>query len=196
MADNSAEEQRLFVLVASLSSAEIRSSLASLVDKINDSSYDRTSTKIASCFDILRFTCVHLVTSEDLVLSPDDILKIRDSLSATFGETISYLRDRWDNSPLCPTSAWHVSNGKKETPSQLLLDPIVLSGSQALCMWLQEDESCQDDASGIMDVLLGLIKEGRNHQVDYESWVQPAIEALLETDKGRLQFAHFDGVML
>lgn len=111
----------------------------------------------------------------------------------------SYLRDRWDQSPLCPTLAWHVGTKtlqNKESEAQLLLDPTILSGTQALAMWLTEDESMHKDACGIMDVLLGLVKEGRKVGIDYESWIVPAIEALFESEKGQQQFKHFGGAKI
>ena len=108
----------------------------------------------------------------------------------------SYLRDRWDHSPLCPTSAWHV--GTKSLPQtgddqKLLLDPSIISGSQSLSLWLQEDETLHSDACGIMDVFLGLIKEGKHADVDYGTWLMPAILALSSSEKGREEFNRYNG---
>lgn len=86
--NHSQEDQRLFVLVASLAASEIRSSLAWLCDHVHDPTYHSVALKVASCYDILRIVCLYLVTTEDLVLKADDILKIRDNFSAAFTETM------------------------------------------------------------------------------------------------------------
>lgn len=82
------EQNRFFLLICTLSSAEIRSSLANMIGKPNDENYAKEAQKIAACFDIVRRVCLYLVATESLPLAADDILKIRDNFSATFGETM------------------------------------------------------------------------------------------------------------
>lgn len=96
---------------------------------------------------------------------------------------------------MCPTAAWH-TEGKTQpgaSDQELLADPIITSGTQSLCLWLQEDESLHQDACGIIDVLVGLIDKGHSSGLDYGIWGLPALEAMLDTDKGKEAFAACKG---
>lgn len=75
----------------------------------------------------------------------------------------------------------------------ILKDPSLISGTQALALWLEEDESAHRDANGIMDVFLGMIKESHTSGLDYGLWLIPPIQALLQSEKGLDQFSHFNG---
>lgn len=82
------EQIRVFVLLCSLAATEVRSSVASLVDQTHNESYPASALRIGCCYDIMRIACLYLITTDEIVFSPDDILKIRDSFSAAFGETM------------------------------------------------------------------------------------------------------------
>lgn len=86
--DNTQQETQFFGVICALASTEIRSSLAPMVNQVQAADYYKTTIKVASCFDIVRIACLHLVTSETLELQSDDILKIRDNFSAVFGEVV------------------------------------------------------------------------------------------------------------
>lgn len=189
------DKTKLFVITCTLASSELRSSLAPLFEKRHSSEYMESAMHVASYFDILRIITLYLTTTEETPLKSDEIIRIRDNFSAAYGESIAYLRDRWDCSPFSPNSVHHV--GPDAVPSHsdknLPVDATILAGTQSLCLWLQEDESVQSDACGIMDALIGLIKESSAFHVNYATWILPAIEALLELDKGRAEFARLDG---
>lgn len=80
---------------------------------------------------------------------------------------------------------------------ELPVDPTIMSGTQSLCLWIQEDESLHSEACGIIDVLVGLLRECKGFEVDYGIWTLPALEALLNSDKGKeecVRFGLFDVV--
>lgn len=85
------------------------------------------------------------------------------------------------------------SSSKLEMENPLPLDATIISGTQSLGIWLQEDESLHSEACGVMDVLLGLIKEGPAFKIDYGAWLTPAVLALISTEKGREEFIRHDG---
>lgn len=75
----------------------------------------------------------------------------------------------------------------------ILQDPVLISSTQSLCLWLQEDESLHSEACGLMDVFLGLLRPDTESEIDYGAWIIPAIHALIDSEKGREQFAFYKG---
>lgn len=96
---------------------------------------------------------------------------------------------------MCATADWHGddSTRKSWTIRETLQDLLLLSSSQSLCLWLQEDESLHNEACGLMDVFLGLVQPDLQSETDYGTWIIPAIYALIDSEKGREQFSFFNG---
>ena len=86
--DSDNQQRKMFCLLCALSASEVRASLAKMVEEVNSIDFAATALKVASCFDIMRIVCFYLITADTLVLSPDEILGVRDQFSAAFGETM------------------------------------------------------------------------------------------------------------
>ena len=194
---------------------DIRSSLPSLLEHINDSTYPAVSCRLSSAFDVICiFTgylirCLEDETLETLIISPDGLLKLRKGISETISLTLEYLRDRWDASvagamglhkdarlggtttsmgsrhALTWDSAKYSSDG----------DPLVLSAVRASAVWLREDENdlLRKEATGLIDMFLELYAPPSNVRLDFRSPILVAFEALLTLDRGRIIFLQNSG---
>ncbi|PKS10315.1 hypothetical protein jhhlp_002066 [Lomentospora prolificans] len=208
------EEKPLPYLLTSLVLIDIRSSCPTLLEKINSPGYDQTSRRLASGYDIVSSFVGYLIRSledEDsvLVMDPNLLLKLRNSITETMAVTIEYLRDRWDASiagamGLHPdarsgaattgtgshlTLAWDSAKDNADN------DPMILAAVRALAIWIREDDSSslRKEASGLLDMLLDLYKSSLPTKYDFRSAVLVALEGILAVKKGKEAFFAHDG---
>ncbi|KAI9789977.1 MAG: hypothetical protein M1835_001290 [Candelina submexicana] len=199
---------------------DIRSTIPSLLEVLNTTSYQETSNRLAAAYDLVTAFIGSLVedsekeddaaTRNDLSLTPDLLLKLRKDIAETMSLTIEYLRDRWDAAisgaaglhptARAPTEACSVTTG---TPLSLpwdsanggvSKDPLTLAAVHALALWLREDEneSLRSEAAGICDVLLSLFSLGEQ-DVDFRQPVLTALEGIVATSSGIEAFVAADG---
>ncbi|KXJ94259.1 Neurochondrin-domain-containing protein [Microdochium bolleyi] len=111
--DASTSSKPFSFLFISLIMVDIRATLPSLLDQLNDSSYPQTSRRLTSAMDILTAFIGHLIayierldgsqssaptvsTTEAFNLEPDLMIKLSKSIAETVSLTMEFLRDRWD----------------------------------------------------------------------------------------------------
>lgn len=186
---------------------DIRSTVPSLLEQLNSSTYPTTSRRLASAFDVICIFIGYLVRSlEDeafdrLVMPPESLLKLRKGISETMSVTLEYLRDRWDASvagamglhPDARTATAEVSTGSRLTlawdskDNSANEDPFTLSAIRALALWLREDENetLRGEATGLTDMLLELYQLQPDDALDFRSPVLVAFEALVTLEQGR-----------
>ncbi|KAK5989067.1 hypothetical protein PT974_10565 [Cladobotryum mycophilum] len=201
------EEKPFPYLLINLLLIDIRSSAPILLEQLNRPEYPNTSRRLASAFDVICIFIGHLVRSlEDesldaLIMSPDNLLKLRKGISETMSVTIEYLRDRWDATfagamglhPDARTSTAETSTGSHHTLTWDSLenvadeDPFILSAVRALALWLREDENemLRKEATGLTDMLMELYQGSSSEKLDFRSPTLVALEALVTFEKGR-----------
>ncbi|KAL5085735.1 hypothetical protein Trisim1_009948 [Trichoderma cf. simile WF8] len=209
------DENPFSYLFVNLLLIDIRSSAPVLLEQLNKPEYPNTSRRLASAFDIICIFIGHLVRSledeslETLIMSPDNLLKLRKGISETMSVTIEYLRDRWD-ATFAGAMGLHpeARSGKSETSmgSRFTLtwdsleniadeDPFILSAVRALAIWLREDENdmLRKEATGLTDMFMDLYRGSTTEKLDFRSPILVALEGLVTFDKGRNIFLQNDG---
>ncbi|KAL6694632.1 Neurochondrin domain-containing protein [Trichoderma pleuroticola] len=209
------DENPLSYLFVNLLLIDVRSSAPVLLEQINKPEYPNTSRRLASAFDIICIFIGHLVRSledeslETLIMSPDNLLKLRKGISETMSVTIEYLRDRWD-ATFAGAMGLHpeARSGKAETSmgSRFTLtwdsleniadeDPFILSAVRALAIWLREDENdmLRKEATGLTDMFMDLYRGSTTEKLDFRSPILVALEGLVTFDKGRHILLQNDG---
>ncbi|KAI4174606.1 MAG: hypothetical protein LQ343_002179 [Gyalolechia ehrenbergii] len=151
---------------------DIRTWIPSLAGKLDRPEYDRNSTRLAECYDILSAFIGFLVQMEDARRDPDGELQVfpndpnllclaQEGLSSTCSMTIKYLYERYD-AATAGTSLTEVSTGlplaSNPGPSRMREDPLILAQLRMLALYLRDDkgDSIHQEAVDIMDLLLGL----------------------------------------
>ncbi|KAG6037560.1 hypothetical protein E4U41_004913 [Claviceps citrina] len=195
---------------------DIRSSVPTLLQQLNQPDYAESSTRLASAFDVLSMFIGHLVrcledeSTETFAMSPDSLLKIRSGISETMSLTVEYLRDRWDATfagamglhPEARTRNTETAAGSHPTLAWDSLahpadeDALVLSAVRALALWLREDdnETLRREATGLTDMLMELYQSSSSGKaLDFRSAILVALEALLTLPQGRDLFLSNDG---
>ena len=156
---------------------------------------------------------------ESISIDPNTLLKLRGEIGETFSLTNGFLRDRWD-AAYAGTAGYEMDisddgTSKRRKPDEPLnltwdtkaieggtiRDPLVISAVRALSLWLREDDSLRKEASGLMDLFLGLWKQSievSHHSsalipggvvgVDYRLWLIGALEGTLCEKRGREEF--------
>ncbi|KAM0245876.1 hypothetical protein ACHAQJ_010421 [Trichoderma viride] len=209
------DEKPFSYLFVNLLLIDIRSSAPLLLEQLNKPGYPIMSRRLASAFDIICIFIGHLVRSledeslETLIMSPDNLLKLRKGISETMSVTIEYLRDRWD-ATFAGAMGLHpdARSGKTETSmgSRLTLtwdslenladeDPFVLSAVRALALWLREDENdmLRKEATGLTDMFMDLYRGSSADKLDFRSPTLVALEGLVTFEKGRNILLEHDG---
>ncbi|PKK48583.1 hypothetical protein CI102_8411 [Trichoderma harzianum] len=209
------DETPFSYLFVNLLLIDIRSSAPVLLEQLNKPEYPSTSRRLASAFDIICIFIGHLVRSledeslETLIMSPDNLLKLRKGISETMSVTIEYLRDRWD-ATFAGAMGLHpeARSGKSETSmgSRFTLtwdsleniadeDPFILSAVRALAIWLREDENdmLRKEATGLTDMFMDLYRGSTTEKLDFRSPILVALEGLVTFDKGRNILLQNDG---
>ncbi|KAG6007938.1 hypothetical protein E4U21_005299 [Claviceps maximensis] len=204
-------------LLINLLLIDIRSSIPTLLQQLNQPDYAQCSTRLASAFDVISIFIGHLVrcleddSMETFTMSPDSLLKLRKGISETLSVTVEYLRDRWDATfagamglhPDARTSNTETWTGSHPTLAWDSLahsaddDPLILSAVRALALWLREDdnETLRQEATGLTDMLMELYQGSSSSDklLDFRSPTLVGLEALLTTQEGRDLFLRHDG---
>lgn len=136
--NDSKPNQYLFI---KLLLVDIRSSIPSLLESLNSSTYPTTSSRLAACYDLTSAFIGLLVQaldseedddddfptskkdtfSQPVLFPPDVLLRLRADISETLSLTIEYLRDRYDASVagaagLHPSARSHLDPSSSSTP--------------------------------------------------------------------------------
>ncbi len=189
--EKTGENIKFMLFATSLASTEVRSSLADLADIDKTAAYSDRVTAVGSAFEIMRTMVEYLISVEDPAFTPHEIVRIHENLSSAFGETISYLRDSWDAATVATLDDQNLDHY-----GRLVCDASLLASTQALGFWLQEDEAQRSDACGIIDVLLGLWREGLKSDIRYEDWIAPLVDILIDSSDCKDDFISYNGVEL
>jgi hypothetical protein len=212
------EERPFSYLLVNLLLIDIRSSAPTLLAKLNSPEYPDLSLRLSSAFDFITIFLGHLIRSledetlETLVMSPDNLLKLRTGIAETMSVTVEFLRDRWDGSvagamglhPDARASAAQTSMGSRLTLTwesvedgvRVYYDPLITSAVRALALWLREDDSdvLRKEATGLTDMLLDLFDaKSPDGLFDFRSPVLVAFEALCTLELGREMFLNHNG---
>lgn len=210
--DGKTSDKPFSYLLMNLILVDLRSSFPTLLGQLNSPDYEIISRRLASAFDVVSAFVGFLVrVLEDenlegplssLMMTPDLLLKLRNSVSETMSLAIEYLRDRWDAAEagamgLHPdaragtattsrgshyTLAW---DSKTDNASQ---DPLILAAVRALAIWLREDDNdgLRGEASGLSDMLMDLYKVSgtTGARLDFRRPVLVALEGIIAVEDG------------
>lgn len=208
--DQVTSEKPFFYLLINLVLVDLRSSFPALLEKLNSPDYDSISRRLASAFDVVSAfigLLVRFLDDEDargplssLMMAPDLLLKLRNSISETMSLAIEYLRDRWDASvagamglhPEARTGTAKTSNGSHYTlawdskTDMANQDPLILAAIRALAIWLREDDNdiLRKEAAGLSDMMLDLYKNSDPGRLDFRRAVLVALEGQVMVVKG------------
>lgn len=194
---------------------DIRSSAPTLLEQLNSPEYAKLSRRLASAFDVISIFIGHLVrcledeSLETLIMSPENLLKLRKGISETMSVTTEYLRDRWD-ATFAGAMGLHpdarVSNTETASGSHRTLawdsmahtadeDPLILSAVRALALWLREDdnETLRGEATGLIDMLMELYQSSSSEKLDFRTATLVGMEALVTMQSGRELFLRNEG---
>lgn len=167
--DEPGSEKPFSYLFINLILVDIRATLPSLLEKLNDPEYPQISQRLTSALDVLAAFIGHLLAwMEELDnpgegsttgkttfnMLPDLVLKLSKSIGETISVTLEYLRDRWDASiagapglhPEARSGAAHTSTGSHKTlawdskDDNAVTDPFTLSALRAIALWLRDDD--------------------------------------------------------
>jgi len=157
-------------LFISLILVDIRATLPSLLDKLNNDDFVGISQRLTSAMDILTAFIGHLIswmekldnpeddtatsTSDALNLEPDLMIKLSKSIAETVSVTMEFLRDRWDASVAgaqglhrdARSGQAHTSSGSHMTVAwdakvdNATADPLTLAAVRVAAMWLRDDD--------------------------------------------------------
>ncbi|KAL7626802.1 hypothetical protein AAE478_003576 [Parahypoxylon ruwenzoriense] len=148
---------------------DLRVTLPTLLEKLNDPEYPRISQRLTSALDILTAFIGQLISWMEeldesrpdtssaclwLKMPPDLVLKLSSSIAETLSITMEYLRDRWDASVAgarglhleARTGSAHTDFGSHKTLSwdtkdeSATTDAFILSAIRAIALWLRDDD--------------------------------------------------------
>ncbi|KAH9900650.1 DUF1941-domain-containing protein [Xylariomycetidae sp. FL2044] len=148
---------------------DLKATLPSLLEKLNDPEYPRISLRLTSSLDILTAFISQLIAymeeldspeapldkqSPSMKMSPDLLLKLSKSIAETLSVVMEYLRDRWDASVAgaqglhqkARSGVAHTSSGSHKTlawdarDESAATDSFTLSAIRALALWLRDDD--------------------------------------------------------
>lgn len=197
-------------LLINLILIDIRSSIPTLLSKLNSSDYPSIARRLAGGFDVVSSFIGFLVRSLDdsdgesgsstLTISPDLLLKLRKDIAETMSLAIEYMRDRWDAS-VAGVSGLHpdaragtsaTSEGTRLTltwgsmEDNIPDDPLILASIRTLAIWLREDENenMRSESAGLTDMFIELYKAPSSKSLDFKNPILTALEATLTTEGG------------
>ncbi|KHO00807.1 DUF1941 family protein [Metarhizium album ARSEF 1941] len=202
-------------LLVNLMLIDIRSCAPTLLGQLNSPEYARLSRRLASAFDVISIFIGHLVrclqdeSLDTLIMSPDNLLRLRKGISETMSLAMEYLRDRWDATfagamglhPDARASTAETVSGSHRTLAWDSMvntadeDPLILSAVRALALWLREDENemLRKEATGLIDMLMELYQSSSSEKLDFREAILVGMEALVTLPQGRQVFLHNDG---
>ncbi|KAH8674116.1 Neurochondrin-domain-containing protein [Xylariales sp. PMI_506] len=221
-ANDSNSEKPWSYLFINLILIDIRSTLPTLLAKLNTPEYPTISERITSALIICSFYINFLIrlmeqaeleSSDTLVLPlpADLIIKLRGSIGDTLSVVVEYLRDRWDAAVagvqgLHPEARYgksHTFSGshmtltwdsKHEPASE---DRLLMAALRVLGDWLREDdgELLKKEAIGLIDLLIDLYKSttAERGELTTRALVLGVLDGLLEMDDGIQALLEHDG---
>lgn len=219
--DGEKSDKPFSYLLINLVLVDLRASFPTLLGQLNSPEYENTSRRLASAFDVISAFVgflVRVLEDEDsegplssLMMAPDLLLKLRNSISETMSLAIEYIRDRWDAAeagamglhPDARAGTANTSRGshytlawdsKTDNASQ---DPLILAAIRALAIWLREDDNdgLRREASGLSDMLMDLYKVSgtTGARLDFRRPVLVALEGIITVEDGITCFLDNDG---
>ncbi|KAI0382874.1 DUF1941-domain-containing protein [Hypomontagnella monticulosa] len=163
---------------------DLRATLPSLLEKLNDPEYPQISQRLTSALDILTaFTSQLIAWIDDLEpethpanswlkMHPDFVLKLSSSIAETLSVVMEYLRDRWDASvagaqglhPEARAGNAHTEFGSRKTlawdakDEGAATDAFILSAIHSIALWVRDDDDdmMREKAAGLMDMFMEL----------------------------------------
>lgn len=182
------EDKPFAYLLISMLLVDLRATLPGLLAQLNNQDYyPVNASRLASAFDILSAFIGYLVRSLDgdgedelltIALTPDNLLRLRKSVSETLSVTAEHLRDRWDaavggaqglhpdaragtddtRTHSLDTAGLPLAWDAAASETVVNRDPLVLAAVRALALWLREDDNevLRREAAGLTDMLLDL----------------------------------------
>jgi hypothetical protein len=202
-------------LLINLLLVDLRATLPTLLAQLNNPDYyPSTSHRLTSAFNTISHFIGYLLRaldsdSEDTnqyLINPDQLLKLRKSLSETLSLTTEFLRDRFDAAVagamgLHPdarvgeaiaasgashlTLAWDIKN--TGVGGGVADDPLVLAAIRALAIWVREDEGelLRREVCGLGDMFVDLYLSSGQERLDFRRAVLVAFEGMVVERKGR-----------
>ncbi|KAI9733772.1 MAG: hypothetical protein M1818_007186 [Claussenomyces sp. TS43310] len=209
------ETKPFYYLFITLLLVDIRSSIPSLLAKLNSPDYPGISMRLAAAFDVMSsFIGFLLREAEDgaqigsmvMFMSPDLLLKLRKDIAETMSLTIEYMRDRWDAS-VAGAAGLHSSARTGAAEGTMLTltwesmkdnvdaDPLILAAIRALSIWLREDENenLRNESAGLTDMFIGLYQASSGNGTDFRYPILAALEANISTEEGVEIFLNQNG---
>jgi hypothetical protein len=208
-------------LLVNLILVDLRSSFPNLLEQLNDPNYESISKRIASAFDVVSAFIGFLVrfledeslesSISSLVMAPEFLFKLRQSISDTLSLAIEYLRDRWDGAeagamglhPDARVGAANTSRGSHFTLSweskidRANQDPLILAAVRTLALWLREDENdmLRKEATGLTDMFMDLYKSSaeKGARLDFRRPVLVALEGTTAIEEGAAALLDHNG---
>ncbi|KAI2630645.1 DUF1941-domain-containing protein [Hypoxylon sp. NC1633] len=148
---------------------DLRATLPSLLEKLNDPDYPRISQRLTSALDILTAFIGQLIAWMEelddpepgksqaqswLRMPPELVLKLSSSIAETLSVVMEYLRNRWDASvagaqglhPEARTGNAHTDFGSRKTlawdtkDEGAATDAFILSAIRAIALWVRDDD--------------------------------------------------------
>lgn len=209
--DEGKSEKPFPYLLVNLILVDLRSSFPNLLGQLNDPKYESISKRIASAFDVVSAFIGFLVrfledesleNAISLMMAPEFLFKLRQSISETLSLAIEYLRDRWDGAeagamglhPDARLGAANTSQGSHFTLSwdskidRANQDPLILAAVRTLALWLREDENdmLRKEATGLTDMFMDLYKSSADAgaRLDFRRPVLVALEGTTVVEEG------------
>lgn len=216
---SSKDEKPFSYLFINLLLIDVRSSIPSLLSKLNSTDYPDISKRLAAAFDVISSFIGFLVRSLELQdvstseirlsIPPDLLLQLRKNIAETMSLTIEYLRDRWDAS-IAGVSGLHreARTGTSVTSAGTRLtltwdsmkdnvgtDPLILASIRTLAIWLREDENAnlRKESAGLADMLVELYQHSPDAEIDFRYPILMAFEGILVSEEGVDAFLAQDG---
>ncbi|KAI0165868.1 DUF1941-domain-containing protein [Xylariaceae sp. FL1272] len=174
---------------------DIMSTIHVLIPKLNTNEYVSISRRIAAALDIMTSFVGFLIGSgeedenedEDSPqhsFSPDQILKVHEDLVRTVGDTMEFLRDRWDD---------HLAKARGIEPARdqdlgIFDDPVTAAAIRFIAAWLRDDdgETLRSQAAGLFDLFAELYKLNLSSKESPELRlpILAATEGIITTEEG------------
>lgn len=218
--DEGKSEKPFPYLLVNLILVDLRSSFPNLLGQLNDPNYESISKRIASAFDVVSAFIGFLVrfledespeNSISIMMAPDFLFKLRQSIAETLSLAIEYLRDRWDGAeagamglhPDARLGAANTSRGSHFTLSwdskidRANQDPLILAAIRTLALWLREDENdmLRKEATGLTDMFMDLYKSSAEvgARLDFRRPVLVALEGTTVLEEGTTALLEHNG---
>jgi hypothetical protein len=198
---------------------DIRSSLPSLLEKLNTPEYPAVSERLTSALIILSFFISFLLQQMELQeadtsfsstfnMSPDLIIKLNHSIAETLALVVEFLRDRWDAAvagaqglhPEARDGEAHTASGSLRTLAwdskhePATEDRLLLAALRVLGDWLREDdgELLKKETTSLMDMLMDLYSTP-GVEITSRPLVLGVLDGITQTEDGIMSLLGHNG---